>query len=96
MLYSPEFVCRRPLADARNPKGSRTWEWDRRLSGGGEPLACEKSKVGLGQMVFCRTSVVTLFRGCAHEGYFHDDEEKNRIELARRIIPNVKQEMQKP
>ena len=33
MLYSPEFVCRRPLAVASNPSSSRTWEWDRRLSG---------------------------------------------------------------
>src|ERR1700750_930804 len=33
---SPEFVCRRPLADTRDPKSSRTWEWDRRPFGVGE------------------------------------------------------------
>ena len=31
ILYSPEFVCRRPLADPTDLKNFRTWEWDRRL-----------------------------------------------------------------
>jgi hypothetical protein len=84
-------------AEATNPKGSRTWEWDRRLSGERELLAREKNKA---ERLIRRSSVEAALWPWAEvvrtSLTFMMMKKKNRIEMAMKIIANVKREMQKP